>query len=96
MEAAAKRIRARAKKESGLKDPDLGSGWRIDLQLENKVQMIEKEINSDEDEIAVVKEKEKEKKRKRKSKGKAPMKRKRGKQKKVTSPSPVKSKPHHS
>ena len=75
---AAKRIRARAKKESDLKDADLGSGWRIDLKLENKVEVNRKVSTSDKDT-----EKEKKKKKKKKSKGKMPAKRKRGRQNKV-------------
>lgn len=85
MVAAAKRIRARAKREADLKDPDLGSGWRIDLKLENKVQVVEKEHGSDEDEEASVREKAegkgkgKGKKRRRKgAKGKGPTKQRRG------------------
>ena len=88
MEAAAKRIRARAKKESGLKDSDLGSGWRIDLRLENKVRTVEKENYSDEDEAASTEEKKKKKKTKE-SKGKACTKRKCDKPTKVFCPSLV-------
>lgn len=95
METAAKRIRARAKKESGLKDPDLGFGWRIDLRLENKVETNEEEDASEGlDEMLLAKQKEKErkakakaKKKKKKSKAKTPMKRKRGEQTKVRCPS---------
>ena len=89
MEAAAKRIRARAKKESGLKDSDLGSGWRIDLRLENKVRTVEKENYSDEDEAASTEEKKKKKKKTKESKGKARTKRKRDKPTKVFCPSLV-------
>ena len=81
MAAAAKWIRAQAKKETGLKDSDLGPGWWIDLKLENKVWTIEKESNS-EDKMVLVQEKEK----KKKLKGGAPTKRKRGMWKKVLHP----------
>ena len=81
MEAAAKRIRSRAKKEANLKDADLGSGWRIDLKVLNNVQRVE-EPEDDEDEMVSTKGKEK----KKKSKGKAPKRRKRGEHKKVFSP----------
>jgi hypothetical protein len=50
MEAGAKRIRARAKRESNLKDADLASGWRIDLQVLNKVERIRDKDDEDEDE----------------------------------------------
>ena len=93
METAAKRIRARAKKECGLKDPDLGFGWRIDLRLENEVETIsEGEDGGDENEIAPAAEKEKKRKvktkgkKEKKSKGKTSKKRKRSQGTKVCCP----------
>jgi hypothetical protein len=79
MVAAAKRIRDRAKREPDLKDPDLGSGWRIDLDLENEVEM--NEDGSGEDEAASATEKEK-KEEKKKGKGKVREQKKRPKGKK--------------
>ena len=95
METAAKRIRARAKKESGLKDPDLGFGWRIDLQLENEVAMVSaSEGSGGEGETALAMEKEKKrkgkgrKKEKKKPKGKTSRKRKHSQPTKVRTVSP--------
>jgi hypothetical protein len=79
MVVAAKRIRDQAKREPGLKDPDLGSGWRIDLDLKNEVEI--NEDGSGEDEAASVKEMEK-KEKKKKGKGKARERKKRLKGKK--------------
>jgi len=84
MGAGARRIRTRAKKESGVKDPDLGYGWRIDLKVRNKVERIEEE--EDEEDVTVPargKEKERVKKKKKRSKAKVPTKRKRSGQKKA-------------
>ena len=83
MEAAAKRIRAWARKESGLKDPDLGSGWWIDLKLENSVDVIKEQWPNNEQWEESLKEAEKGKKKKKKSKGKVLGKQKRGGPKKV-------------
>jgi hypothetical protein len=84
MAAAARRIRARAKKESNLEDPDLSHGWRIDLKVRNKVERIEEEEDEEDAMVpAKGKEKEKTKKRKKRSKEKVPKKRKRGGQKKA-------------
>ena len=79
MEAAAKRIQARAKKEGDLKDPDLGFGWWVDLMLENEVEMIQEnevemiqeEDGNSYDEVALAKEEKKGAgKKKKKLKGK--------------------------
>lgn len=87
MEAAAKRIQARAKKEGDLKDPDLGFGWRVDLMLENEVEMIQEEDGNSYDEVALAKEEKKGAgKKKKKLKGKIHIKRKRGGRTKVKSP----------
>lgn len=77
MEAAAKRIRANAKRAR--EEPDLGSGWWIDLKVMNDVQRVEAENNED----GTVSTKGKEKERKKKPKRKSPKKRKRGGNKKV-------------
>lgn len=79
MGAAARRIRARAKKEGDIKDIDLGSGWRIDLRLENEVETVEKECSSDDGEEVLTKEREKKGK---KGKGKAEKKKSKGKKRK--------------
>ena len=47
MEAGAKRIRNRAKKESNLKEPNYGSGWRIDIKILNYVPRLLSEIGAD-------------------------------------------------
>ena len=84
MDAGAKRIRARAKKESNLKDPDFSHGWRIYLKVRNKVQRIEEEAD-EEDATALVggKEREKTKKKKKKKSKKVTTKRKHGRQNKA-------------
>ena len=51
MRAGARRIRNRVKKESNVKDPDLGCGWRIDLKLRNKVERVDEE--EDEEDVIV-------------------------------------------
>ena len=47
MQAGARRIRSCAKKESNMKDPDLGYGWRIDLKVRNKVERVEEDDEED-------------------------------------------------
>ena len=83
MEAGAKQIQARARREGDSENADLAWGWRIDLQVLNKVQRIREEDN--EDEVEPPKQKrEKPKPKKKKSKGKASaVKRKRRAPKKV-------------
>lgn len=49
MKTAAERIRARAKKEANIKDPDLGFGWRIDIQPTTKVERIGGDDDDDDD-----------------------------------------------
>ena len=83
IQAGAKRIRDRAKKESNLKDADLSHGWRIDIKVRNKVQRIEEEAD-DEDMTVPAEGKEREKtKKKRKRSKKVTAKKKRGGQKKA-------------
>ncbi|KAF9653508.1 hypothetical protein BDM02DRAFT_3265237, partial [Thelephora ganbajun] len=82
MKTAAKRIRDRAKKESNLKDADLGFRWRIDLRVTNKVKRIKEEGEEDEDTAESEKGKEKEKTKKKKRSKNVPAKRKHGGQKK--------------
>ncbi|KAF9778370.1 hypothetical protein BJ322DRAFT_1025084 [Thelephora terrestris] len=81
MEAGAKRIRARAKRESNLKDADLASGWRIDLQVLNKVERIRDKDDEDEGELSKEKKVKAKAKKKPKKKSSA-VKRKRGAPKK--------------
>lgn len=47
MEAGAKQIQARARREGDSENADLAWGWRIDLQVLNKVQRIREEDNED-------------------------------------------------
>ena len=84
VKAGAKRIRDRAQKESNIKDPDLASGWRIDLEVMNEVQRIEDEDDKEEVEVEAGGKKEKEKSKKKGSKAKGTKRQKRNEQKKVT------------
>lgn len=70
VKAGAKRIQDRAQKEHDIKDPDLASGWRIDLEVMNEVQRIEDEDDKEEAEMEAEGRKEKEKSKKKGSKAK--------------------------
>ena len=48
MKAGAEWVRVQAKKEANLKDPDLGSGWWIDINPTTNVQWVE-EVAEEED-----------------------------------------------
>ena len=61
MQVGARQIWSHAKKESNVKDPDLGYGWWIDLKVRNKVERVE---DDDEEDMKVpAKQKAKAKKR---------------------------------
>lgn len=87
MKAGAERIRARAKKETDIRDADLGFGWRIDIKPATKVKrIVDEEAEGEEDAAVSVKGKESDKKKKGKKRvsKKVPAKRKRGGKKKVS------------
>ena len=69
MKAAAKKIRARAKREGDLKDADLGFGWRIDLMLENQVEVVSEEEDGGDNNEVTTKEREKKVKKGKGKKG---------------------------
>ncbi|KAF9785386.1 hypothetical protein BJ322DRAFT_1108826 [Thelephora terrestris] len=86
MKTAAERIRARARKEADIKDPDLAFGWCIELKLRNKVKRLREDGEGGRDDAIIItkeRKEEKGKKRKKKSKEKASAKENRAKQKKA-------------
>ena len=66
MKAGAERIRARARKETNIKEPNLGFGWRIDIFPVTEVKRVT-EVEGGEAIVILPEEEEKGKKRKKAS-----------------------------